>query len=173
MKINKKFKIEKVTRSDDTRFILRGVLIKDGKAAATDGRALAVVPIRTDEEGDSIGKDGVLIPVEALKEARKIDRKEEYSSISINGNLSLADGRTFKEIEGKYPNIEQVIPKKDRKGDRKIVLDPELLLKIAQAIGFDKGNGIVLSIPENTGQPIRITNPKEPEALGVLMPMRL
>lgn len=100
---------------------------------------LVSIPIERDE-GDV---DGWIAP-EALKAARKLDKQSPVASIQANGACVLSNGAHYPrplapkegEIAQNYPNCTQVMPRE--KTDVSLVLNPSLLLKIAQGLGSEE-----------------------------------
>lgn len=186
MQIDSKFHIEKVASTDDGREILHGVYIDCRKpeahvAIATNGRALAVVPIDDVQDGEA----GKLIPSAVMPKARKLAGKYGRLCLGLNGAIKLSDGSTmpFADNEGKeFPNWRQIVPEEGRPGAIKVALNPALLSAIASAIGAT-GEIVTLEIapyqrnkdsaPDWSSNAIRITYGRSPGAFGVMMPGRV
>lgn len=179
MKLEKTVKIEGAASQDETRFALNAPYLDitegHGTLVATDGRMLARMPVEL-EDGDTAG----YVPVAALAAARKVAKKGEQLAVRLNGQAivsSAGQEATFARnaAEAQFPNWRQVIPKDEPKA--RIALNPELLLRLAKAIGSEER--IVLEIMGETS-PIRIralslsgvgaAGDRAP--LGVLMPIR-
>jgi DNA polymerase-3 subunit beta len=97
--------------TDETRYVLNGVLLAGGKAVATDGHRMAFAPgLRAIEEPTIIpnrlcaalvhlgGEDGTLM----------VDGGKMGGGIVKDGVTYVVQGRL---IEGKFPDYKQVIPK--------------------------------------------------------------
>ena len=82
MQIDRKYKIEKAVSTDSNRESLQNVFVSRRHAMATDGRILAIVPVKTDVEDGP----GWMSP-DALKHARKVSGKG-LDSIRIGLNLA-------------------------------------------------------------------------------------
>ena len=184
MKLHKEILIEKACSGDSARTILNSVYLEkpesgSARLVATNGRIAAIVPVSVDAE-DSAG----YITAVALKAARKAAPRSEECFFSANGVLKMPDGQTFERPNpGKYPNVENVIPKDETKFS--VSLDPALLLAVSEAIGA--GRGVTLEI-SGEGKAVRVrpmVNPRAetpkggsahyvpacPEALGLIMPI--
>jgi len=169
MKINRKYQIEKTASKDPTRYVLNDPYLDTSEIdkpvlVATDGRMLAVVPVEVLPE-DMSGH----VPVDAIKELRK--DKSGKSEINLNGKVEVvnADKITrFTRPEGTFPNWKQVVPQGGEKFT--ISFNPEMLLRVAQAVGCEKGKAITLKF-KGPLDPIKIETGNG--AYGVLMPMKL
>lgn len=174
--------IEKACSGDASRPVLSSVYLErlenqpiQGRLLATNGRIAAVVPVVV-TDADKSG----YIPADALKAARKHGNAEFLA----NGACVMPDGQTFARPDhGKYPNVENVIPKGETKFS--VSLDPELLYSLAQAIGSDRGVTLEFSAE---GHALRVRpcfnpraesakgkvvgfSPAHAEALGLIMPI--
>src|SRR6478736_5586854 len=187
MKIPKSILIEKAASGDATRPVLNSVYLDmsgtgpngPARLLATNGRIAAIVPVLA-ESSDAAG----YIPADALKAARKAAAKLETASFVANGVCTMPDGQAFARPDlGKFPNVDQVIPKGETKWS--VTLDPELLLAVAEAIGSARGvtlefsgDGYALRVrphgnknAENAkGSNVRFA-PACPDALGLIMPI--
>lgn len=170
MKIHKECQIEKCVSDDPGRWILGHVHLREIKGkpvvAASNGWALAVVPVEAEPK-----EYGLLTP-EALKLARK-GKPRERADITCNGSLVVA-GKELDRPEGDYPDVTRVIPEMDGY-KAAIAIDAECLLSIQKAMG---SGGVVLYIKDELSPlMVKPTRNKgivpEPEAFGVLMPVRM
>jgi len=177
MKIDKRYKVEKVIGNDSTRDVLCNPYLstRDGKGVmvATDGVRLACVPVERDEQD----KDGH-VSVRALNEARRqAGRTGTPEVICTEDTLTLLDGSTIpRKDQGKYPKWEQVVPAVDGNW-QKLTLDAKLLHELANAIGSSKvaltfkceGSQVLNPILVETG--IESADGRKP--FGLLMPTRV
>ena len=176
MKLHKDCLIEKVLSKDATRHGIAETYLdtENGSAnlIATNGKALAVIPVEL-EEGDVAG----YVATEGIKQARKADKRAEFPSMKLNGNLKLSNGvempRTTLPAGTEFPKWRQVMPK-DEGYNVEFAFDAKLLYELAQAMGSDtvvlkyKAFGLPLLVRPNG---VYGTSPCV-EARGVLMPIR-
>jgi DNA polymerase III sliding clamp (beta) subunit (PCNA family) len=180
MKIHAKIKIEAACEDEKgTRDVLKNPYLevhRDGERAnlvATNGKILAVIPVEP-EPGDTSGH----VPVDALKTARKGAKGDV--SIGCNGAVTLPGGVTMlRPDEGEYPEWRQVLPDQNRELKIRIGLNISLLKDLADAMGTE---GLILEIadadqpvtvrPTGTGDYGNSNRPANPDAYGVIMPMR-
>lgn len=102
MKINKL--LVNFTSKDSIRRNLNGVLLKDGKAIATDGHRLVVVPYSYDA---------------------KLEGQVVYSDLLAKGELAPMDA--------KYPNVTPLFPKPSELGEPIEIKIPEWVRVIAKS----------------------------------------
>jgi DNA polymerase-3 subunit beta len=113
--------------TDETRYILNGVLFKiaEGKLTlvATDGRRLALVEKATDIPAEV--KGAIILPAKAVGELTRMLDKGSAVKVSFNDRRVIFQIGTDKDssgivdeislyskvVEGNYPNYQQVIPK--------------------------------------------------------------
>lgn len=176
MKIHKDCKVEAIASSDASRYAIGEPYldITDGKGTlvSTNGFALAMVPVEVMPD-DVAG----YVSEAALKAARKQARRNEPASVSLNGVATLADGTTLPRhgtapADAHYPNWRQVVPKDYAPAALEVMIDAELLLALAQAMGAP--NSITLSF-KDANSPILVRPGAvcaEKDARGVLMPRR-
>jgi hypothetical protein len=171
MKLPKNILIEKACSGDASRPVLNSVYLErmeDGRSRllATNGRIAAIVPVLC-EEGDASG----YITADALKAARKAAGKLETASFTANGVCKMPDGQEFARPDlGKYPNVNQVIPKNETAFT--VRLDPELLYRLAESIGASRGVSLEIIVDTampNANHAIRVRpldNPRAETAKG-------
>lgn len=177
MKLHKDCLIEKVLSKDATRHAITETYLDtengSGSLIATNGKALAVIPVEL-EEGDVAG----YVVTEGIKQARKADKRAEFPSMKLNGNLKLSNGvempRSTLPTGTEFPKWRQVIPK-DEGYAVEFAFDAKLLYELAQAMGSD---GVVIRYKADR-EPLLV----RPTALagctpcigakGVLMPVRI
>ena len=110
-------KISYATSSDQTRYILNGILlsVKEGSftCVATDGRRLAMVEKSMAGAEPSMDGDAVL-PAKAVTELQKLLDGEGDVTVRISDSRAAFEmaetSVTTKLVEGNYPNYRQVIP---------------------------------------------------------------
>jgi hypothetical protein len=174
VKINPEYKLEKVTvKAGGYRPSLQNVKLAKTKrfgncAVATNGRSMAVVPIKV-QDGEN---DGGLLSVEALKASRK--NRPVKGSFILNGKIELPGGAVLPrpdESEFRFPNWEQVIPEYPITFE--IVLNVKLLAELCEAIGA-KDEIVCLSFSDALN-PVVVTRNRERSngEYGVLMPGRV
>ncbi len=145
--------LKEFASQEATRFALTGIHLEPGRAVATNGKMMLIVPsVKADEwPGDVVEgltplpKDGVIVPVAALKKAfALVDRKSkieclrgvvaglgpkdsEHARVTLVGTDLETNGTVKARIvEGTYPDVDQVLPKP---GSRpfKVVLSTDFL----------------------------------------------
>ena len=180
-------KIEAAAGTNDIRYYLNVVHVDADKSrlVATDGHILAVHKV------DLNGDKSAIVPVEAFKAARSGGRKEA-SPIELNPepetddpvhadymvyNHRKKDVEYFTPIDGIFPNVDRVIPEKPT-GPPDIILDAELLVRLQRALTANENNpGVKLWLGEDSlaaiyVEPTRVHANDDPDAFGVIMPMR-
>ena len=173
MKLHPKVKIESIVSKDKTRAAICNPWIdaENGKLVATNGSAMAIIPIELEDE-DTSGH----VPCDAFKQARK-GAKGEVSMI-CNGNVTLQTGAILPRNKSETPpNWQVVIPHKPKVNVR-ISLNAVMLAKLAEAMGTE---GITLEIDE-PDSPVIVkpayagrhgeAKPVCPDAIGIIMPIR-
>ena len=156
MKINKDFKLELIASKDETRHTLKSIYVmQNGRswAIATDGKALAQVPVELEE--------GELSKGNSIKAS---DFKFQRSNPAIKKQAEMFC--FLQPIEGQYPNTEMIWPKDEAKTT--VLIDIELLYSLSRALGTEK---LKLEITDNE-KAIRVYSTKS-EAKGLIMPCKL
>ena len=130
------------TMTNETRKNLMGVCLKlmDGNAAqwiATDGHRLAQV-IKSVEGVKFNGAPEVIVPRKALVEMQRVlERNEEGVEIAFDDrNLLLDAGKVLlmtRLIEGKFPNVDPVIP---RDNDKSVRVNRERMINALKIVSF-------------------------------------
>jgi len=174
MKIPKDCLLEKICSRDATRpALVAPYLDIDAErlayVIATNGAAMAKIPAEIDPL-DAAG----YVPVSALKEARKLAKKDNEATLALNGTAQTSNGATFpRESNERFPNWRQVWPKAE--GKIQLSFDARLLYELAQAMGTE---GVILTF--NAGEPIAVRptstkgcTPASLGARGVIMPIRI
>ena len=109
--INKKYLLEKAVSNDEHRAVLKNILVDDGKAIATNGRILAVVPL--DKDYDGIDEKGM-----------KVEAEGEIESGQYRSDILPAQRKVYKQEKTvamekaldctmHYPDYRQAIPNFD------------------------------------------------------------
>jgi len=130
------------TMTNETRKNLMGVCLKlmDGNSAqwiATDGHRLAQV-IKSVEGVKFNGAPEVIVPRKALVEMQRVlERNEEGVEIAFDDrNLLLDAGKVLlmtRLIEGKFPNVDPVIP---RDNDKSVRVNRERMINALKIVSF-------------------------------------
>ncbi len=136
---------------EETRYTLSGIYIKvkDGYITfvATDGRRLALASAEVGENGED--GDGVIVPSKAISELSKMLDGDGKVAIKVSESQIMFEVDNIilvsKLIEGKFPDYNQVIPKKSKES---VVFAREELLaaiKRASILTSDKSRSVKLS----------------------------
>lgn len=196
-----------VASKDDTRYHMQGIRLrfKAGalELAATDGHILTVLRV-TDHgltpetlaacEGEGFGT--VIIPADFVAELKR--RKKNWAGSVVTLAEKQVDIKTpgigtafFPYIDGRFPEIEAVIPAGAGEGSNYISLNAEYLLRVATALKGLGGHsrsapGVRIYLPTKIGvdkddQPVVEVRKLEPiyvdagraGGFGVIMPMRI
>lgn len=154
---------------DETRYMLNGVLlvVSDDKisAVATDGRRLAYITNILPSPG---GNYQVIIPTKAINQLNRILDKDGEVKVRISPktiNFEFKDIiLTSRLIEGKFPDYEQVIPKKFKA--RAIVNRDNFLnaVKRASLLTSEKSSSIKMEISPKKSMIISARDPELGEA---------
>lgn len=139
MKLDNRFKIEKVVSKDSYRAAICSAYLDktepQAKLVATNGHAMAVINVETDQT-DTTG----LVPPEAFTEARKLSKKFgkfQPSEISANGAVELTNGAKFPRGEEKFPDWKRIPPKAAK--TFRVAFNARLLHDLADALGSENG----------------------------------
>lgn len=170
-------------RTRDAELPLRA----EGVAVATDTHILAVVPcsleFSTEQERDAFPEAGVMVPaLLLLKNAPK--RGDVCFWLDVDAGevkVPTKNGTvTAPLLFGTFPNWERLIksalchdPSTTRAGF--LAFNPELALTVSRALGLEARSGTPF-LPTDEGKypgPWLLLNPKEPRAVGLLMPTAL
>ncbi|MFA5410715.1 MAG: DNA polymerase III subunit beta [Candidatus Omnitrophota bacterium] len=117
--------------SDETRYILNGILFKITKNnltfVATDGKRLAIVERKLKQEVDK--EVSIIVPIKTIQELNRNLKDEGVLSLVLGGNQVLFDlGGVIiisRLIEGEFPDYRQVVPPAS---ENKVKLDREQFL---------------------------------------------
>ena len=130
------------TMTNETRKNLMGVCLKlngDGEIQwiATDGHRLAQV-VRSVKEAVSDEAPEIIVPRKALVEIQRVlERYEGEVDISFDDrNMLLSTGKIVlmtRLIEGKFPNVDPVIPKEN---DKELLVNRERMMNALKIVSF-------------------------------------
>lgn len=174
-----KFKPELCLGKDPARPQLEHCYLDTANGAqrlvATDGIRMIVVRVAP-EPGDTAGR----VTTDALQSARTVAKKtrNEQATIALNGTQKT-DAAEFVRPDDKkfpFPPVDAVLvdaPTKGQADTLTIGLNAQLLHEIAKALGAKNGEIEITLRPGADRVPLRITDPYEPDAFAVLMPMRV
>ncbi len=141
--------------SDETRFVLNGVLLsfRDGKLTmvATDGRRLALVESEVEFPDEAEGD--MILPTKAVSELLHVLGEEGDLKIYAKENQIVFEFDDVllasKLIDGTYPNYRQVIP---TQCEERVTVEREVLLtalKRASLLTTDKSSATKLTFNDN------------------------
>lgn len=150
-----KTEIWKAAATDKERKVLNGVHYnaEKGRLEACDGFILAMCSV---QNGDNLLGSGI-IPADTIKEAYRRGRAKSKSptvdegpegytpgcvaAFPQNDAEALTEkGETSEPIEGKYPNVDQIVPGFTDNYEHVATIDAKLLYQLAQAICECDGN---------------------------------
>lgn len=172
MKLEKRYQIEKAVSNNQTRFSQTYVHIdkESSSLVATTGYILAKVPVQFDES-DETGS-GAIHP-KPLVAARKKAGRLFSLTLGLNGTFQHADGSTeprpTADDAGHFPQWQAIVPKAP-KIKHTVSVNPEFLLDLAKAIGWERGDGITLEFQEDKDSAVIV---KCGAGYGLIMPMRV
>lgn len=169
------FEVGRFASQETTRYYLNGVYLEnhDGFSlyVATDGHTLIVRRI-VDEAIKPIGN--VIIPSDVVNHWRFAKKDDDLKAAIVSqseGNFAIMDGtitRIFKGVEGTYPDWRRVVPALVTGEAGQFNWDYMVrFAKFGKAFGIGQG----LLVPNGTNEPALIRY-SDPDAFGVLMPMR-
>jgi len=141
--------------SDETRFVLNGVLMsfKGGKLTmvATDGRRMAMVEYEVEFPKEA--ETDVILPTKAVNELLHTLGEEGDLKIQIAGTQALFEFGDLtmcsKLIDGTFPNFRQVIPSQ---GEARVTIEREGLLAALRRVSLlctDKATATKLQFAKN------------------------
>lgn len=178
MKLNKKYKLESAcasTKSDTLVSIQHPWIpdegtILDGKAVATDGKILAVVPVNTWS-----GEKGTRIHRMAIKNGRSDAKGQTSIDLSLNRTTTreniTGDVHALPEIN-RLPNVSPLLPDRTKTPALRIALDLRLLNRLAEAIGSEE---LILEFqgPKDAVCVSPFKGEGNDGAFGIIMPMNI
>ena len=146
-----------------------------GRLIATNGRALAVLPVELHEEdrpgtvpGEALGLQPVEVSDcdECFEEcATPIPPMPGEIIVGQQGCKRLVE---YAAPDGKFPEWRPVLPATDAKYESEFVISPTLLLQLARALGSE--SMVRLRVQRDKKAPVRVEVPGD-EAVGALMLM--
>lgn len=172
------------------RPVLEHVYLDGDKLVATDGRALAIVPVVL-EDGESPASEppaSCMIDGELVRLAEKVAGKGDAKIALTEKGASVTDKKGAKleriipfsdqETVLQYPQYRQVIPDPEKLIVATVSLDAALLLKLAQAMGAESPETrqaiVTLKLTCTEGEePIQVSTSRNKGAFGVIMPCRV
>lgn len=184
--------LQPIASKDETRYHLNSIILEkmngqEFRLYATDGHKLVIESYTTSGEWFNTLLDGEKLffrheHIPILKQVIKTWGKHDMVFISTirvgrGVNFQFCDSTTLtvcnESSEGKYPNIDQLIPKKT-KSMKEICFNAELMMQIAKACANPKSKGVRILFKDKLS-PI-IVEPQVMESVNVqssvLMPMR-
>ncbi len=169
----------KIAAKESTRYAINGInfYVKKGKgyAVVTDGRRVAEFSWPIDE--DEVFAVATL-PREACIAARAL--KSDVELTSRDGRLVISVGDEVAHTvstaasDGKFPNVNEVIPKYQDDDANTIGVDPILLAELLMAVDTLSPELVKLVVPNDPKKPILIqARGDSGSATAVLMPVKL
>jgi len=185
-------------KRDPRKVLAHAIHVREDRAEATDGHVLLTIDHKENATlGEKYGVNSFIVDADGLKSdvAKATKRKTVRLAVrSAGGNIDYAsvtsedDARTaeVETIEGRYPNIDSIMPK--NKPEYRIAFDPNLMLTLCKAVieatkgDVDYSNdrphkpAMVFEIRENSAnEPVMITSAPgaTTKFVGAVMPMRL
>jgi len=165
MKIGNKYKLDKIASNDHVRPAMNHIFIDGNTAVATNGSALAIVPVVI-EEGDI----GGMLSKDSFIAARKLAKNNDLQ-IKLNEAEKLIDGTQRPRLELSYPDYKAIIPNYSDEETRKIQFNAKYLFELSQALGSDL---ITLEIPLSSKKAMLVYNlslTNEKQVFGLIMPV--
>jgi len=163
----------------DVRFYLNGLLLESKagrlKAVATDGHRLAIAEMEING-GESDGMEvQAIVPRKAVLELSKViaegDEQIEVELGRQTLRVDLGDRRiTSKLVDGKYPDYEGVIPRKER-CDKKAIIERDVLkdsLARAAILSNEKYRAVRIGFSHDEGMRVTAHNTEQEEAVEEL-----
>ena len=170
MKVENKYKLEKIVSKDTTRHAITCAYLdtkdKTPRLIATNGHAMAVIKVEAekDEQGN--------VPIAAIIDARKLNSKKAIAStLSLNGDCKLDNGATYKRQDSQFPDWRKI----GTTGDKtfRVAFDAKLLHELADSLGSFKGV-VSLEFFGDLKGPIKVhawdASGADHENFGLLMP---
>ena len=178
--------------TEQTRYYLGGVLIKDDKLVATDGHQMLTIEL---PDGCHVGTEcftqgmvapegaGFILSCDATDKASGSSDLWVYGDIEtgilqfvINhgegGEMSRVSVLEFTVIDSTYPEWRRLVAKGNG-GASSLCYDPAVLARLVKAADvIDKGKGIRLTGGATPGDPIRVDFVASPRLRGTLYSMR-
>lgn len=169
MKINTKAKIEKACSSDRTRFNINDPWLDasdptDIRLVATNGHMMCALRIDLDGDDPESLSSGY-IPLDAIKASRKC-----HGRMTVEAEHVIVNDVRYPRPTHVFPAWRMVLPTTEPQPLSYMTFDVKLLADLIAACGGVKQ--AVLRAADNLS-PIKVDVCGEPDAIAVLMPMRL
>ena len=120
----------------DTRYPLPFLDVAGKRLLATDGRAVAVIPVDVDDD-DTSGT----VDADAFKRATKLGLSRQDAVLGANGCHRLIDGSTMPRPQSdlRFPlESTDSILRDAHEGELRIGINADLLAKLAKALGSER-----------------------------------
>ena len=163
-------KIELAVSKDTSRPQIGHVHLDVDKSRllATNGHIAAIVPVQLDS-GDTSGP----ISIDAIKQARKEDKRSGDYHIRANGGLELSNGAMLPRESDvqQFPDIDRVI---NPNGEPvvSVSFNAKLLYELAQALGTTNRGQHQVTLEIRDENNVILVTARGCEAHGAIMPMR-
>ena len=124
----------------DIRYYLQGINIQIkkigvGMVYGTDGHMLFAGQLPY--EGDYVAELNIIIPTDAVK---RLDKKPEFTELEFDGQNYMLGGARFVPLDGRYPDIDRVIPQIDHNTEQSPgTYNPDLLVRARAALALYLG----------------------------------
>lgn len=179
MKFPKGTKVEACAAKERGRYAMDSVQVeadksldKGARAICTDGRCLAVVPCELEPGDDAHGQ---LVPIDALKLARKVAGAKGVASVCVNGTASAA-GQSFPMVDGEFPRYRAVLPDVSDASHVMVTLSADLIAQVLVAVASNGGEyksrpvTFCVSKRDTHESPVVVVGL---DAVGVIMPLTI
>jgi len=158
----------------DIRYYLQGINIQINKIGVgmvygTDGHMLFAGQLPY--EGDYVAELNLIIPTDAVK---RLDKKLEFTELEYDGQNYLLGGARFVPVDGRYPDVDRVIPDIQYNIEQAPgTFDPALLVRARAALAMYLGTSAkdVFGFIQR-GSDSAVMHAGTSKCLVVVMPMR-
>ncbi len=174
----------------DVRYYLEGFVLKqDGRICATNGHCMFVCPIERPPVRDIIIKIIGKVPASAVTVEFEFTSEVGGIARCVNGRLETKDVHLFEVIDGKFPDIDRVIPSTEARARSKEVEPPmpafniEYIVKCRDAIKAPRHYPTVIFEPQlgelgkgdSRNEPLVVQPTSIPfsECMFIIMPCRV
>lgn len=133
----------KFQAKNDIRYYLNGIHLNHGKIEATNGHVAVILDTGEENDADKIISFVGTIPKKASK--TKLCFNDDFENIAIHydHNGLKIDAQLFNVIDGRFPNVERVKPKK-LKTDKFPALQTEYLALMHKAFEASSKNFVAV-----------------------------
>jgi DNA polymerase III sliding clamp (beta) subunit (PCNA family) len=166
-------RIENAVSRESNRYTLQSVQVdvEHKRVMATDGHILAIVPCEVSDKDHS-----VLLTADSIKQIRAMQKRAKSIPVEVllNGKAiatGKAESAEYDLGEGRFPNVDMVIPKYDDVPPT-ITLNVDLLYRLAKAMTAPDDPLIVTLTVKDSQSSVLVKASCNPEAVGVIMPCR-